>query len=141
MTLVVCMAAVLLAAMVTVDFSDWYALKHQAQTRADAAALAAANCLAHPDAGPIQCSTPVDTLDATKAARYGAGGAISSVRISGGPTFVYASNNSTVTEVKVTMRSGGAGFLPGLEPKITVTATVSITMPTNGAAGGVSLLS
>ena len=140
-TLVVAMVVVLLAAAATIDISDWYAIRHQAQISADAAALAAANCLAHPNMGTIKCSSPADTVDATKAAEQDAGNELSgSSRISGRPTYSYTAEHGTVTEVKVTARPPGAGFLSGLEPAISVTATASILMPANAPASGYAVL-
>lgn len=139
-TLVACMAVILVASTATIDFSDWHALHRQAQLRADAAAMAAANCLAHPFMGTsVRCSSPVDTADATAAALHTAGNTVS-VRVTGTPAYVYASGNSTVTQVTVTMRGRASGLFPGLEPKVVATATVSITMPTGIGSGNVELL-
>jgi Flp pilus assembly protein TadG len=59
-----------------IDVASWYAKRHQVQVVADAAALAAANCLANPGAhsGSINsasvptCSSATDTTDATTVA-------------------------------------------------------------------------
>ena len=63
------MTAMLGMAAIGIDVSTWYQKHHQAQVVADAAALAAANCLAHPNTGPSpQCSSSTDTTDATTVA-------------------------------------------------------------------------
>ncbi len=50
-----------------IDVASWYQKHHQAQVAADAASLAAANCLAN--SGPGQtCTSPTDTTDAIQVA-------------------------------------------------------------------------
>jgi hypothetical protein len=53
-----------------IDTASWYQKHHQAQLVADAAALAAANCLAQPSVGPSGnvCSSSTDVSDAQQVA-------------------------------------------------------------------------
>jgi Flp pilus assembly protein TadG len=61
------MVVILGIAAMTIDVGSWYVKHHQAQVTADAAALAASNCLA--DAGPGQtCTSTTDTTDAATVA-------------------------------------------------------------------------
>ena len=51
-----------------IDVANWYTKHHQAQVVADSAALAAANCLAHPNVGASgsSCSSSTDVNDAKR---------------------------------------------------------------------------
>ena len=69
----VAMLMVLGIASVSIDAASWDVKHHQDQVVADAAALAAANCLANPNTGQNstavpQCTTTTDTTDAQKVA-------------------------------------------------------------------------
>jgi Flp pilus assembly protein TadG len=62
-------------AAIAIDVANWYTKHHQAQVVADSAALAAANCLAHPNVGASgsSCSSSTDVTDAkTVAVAYAA---------------------------------------------------------------------
>ena len=50
------MVVMLGMAALGIDVASWYAKHHQTQVVADSAALAAANCLAHPNGGPSGAS-------------------------------------------------------------------------------------
>ena len=64
------MVAMLGLAALAIDVASWYTKHHQTQVVADSAALAAANCLAHPNAGPsgASCTSHTDVTDATNVA-------------------------------------------------------------------------
>lgn len=66
------MLVVLGMAAFGIDVATWYAKHHQAQVVADAAALAAANCLTHPNTGPAgyTCSSSTDVTGAQNVAIY-----------------------------------------------------------------------
>jgi hypothetical protein len=72
------MVVVLGVSAMAIDVGTWYVKHHQDQVIADSAALAAANCLAHPNTGPNtstmpQCTSGTDTTDAeTVAVAYAA---------------------------------------------------------------------
>jgi Flp pilus assembly protein TadG len=55
---------------ISIDTASWYQKHHEAQVVADAAALAAANCLANPGVGPTGnvCSSSTDVSDAQQVA-------------------------------------------------------------------------
>ncbi len=67
------MVVVIGISAMAIDVASWYVKHHQAQVVADAAALAAANCLANPNKGPApQCTSGTDTTTATTVAQaYG----------------------------------------------------------------------
>lgn len=67
-----CMLVVMGVAAFGVDVATWYQKHHQAQVVADAAALAAANCLAKPNTGPTgyTCNSSTDVTDAQNVAVY-----------------------------------------------------------------------
>ncbi len=50
------MVVMLGMAALGIDVATWYTEHHQTQVVADSAALAAANCLAHPNIGPSGAS-------------------------------------------------------------------------------------
>jgi Flp pilus assembly protein TadG len=60
------MVVMLGMAALAIDVANWYTKHHQAQVVADSAALAAANCLAHPNVGVSgsSCSSSTDVTDA-----------------------------------------------------------------------------
>ncbi|HET9721277.1 MAG TPA: pilus assembly protein TadG-related protein [Solirubrobacteraceae bacterium] len=65
------MTLVLLMSAVAIDMATWYQKHHQAQVAADAAALAAANCLANGKTTTStgnNCTSPTDTTDAKSVA-------------------------------------------------------------------------
>ena len=68
--LALAMVVMLGMAALGIDVATWYTEHHQTQVVADSAALAAANCLAHPNVGPsgASCSSSTDTTDATNVA-------------------------------------------------------------------------
>jgi hypothetical protein len=61
------MAVVLGMGSMAIDTAQWYQKRHAAQLSADAAALAAANCLANAGSGST-CTSTTDTTDASKVA-------------------------------------------------------------------------
>jgi Putative Flp pilus-assembly TadE/G-like len=65
------MVVVMGFAALAIDTASWYGKRHQAQVAADAASLAAANCLAHPNTGPTGaiCTSSTDTPDAIAVAQ------------------------------------------------------------------------
>ncbi len=67
------MTLLLVMCAASIDLSTWYQKHHQAQVSADAAALAAANCLSHSAASQTNpnvtnCTSVTDTTDATSVA-------------------------------------------------------------------------
>jgi len=127
------MTAMLGMAAMGIDVSTWYQKHHQAQVVADAAALAAANCLAKPNTGPSpQCTSSSDTTDATTVAEnYATDNGIS---ITAGQVSI----NTTNDTVKVTPSSTGSNFFAGLfgVPSTTesASATASWTAPTSSCS-------
>lgn len=68
---IVCMFAVIVIAALAIDVSSWYQKHHQAQVSADAAALAAANCLLKSNSTSTaanNCATATDTTHASNVA-------------------------------------------------------------------------
>jgi Flp pilus assembly protein TadG len=70
---VLAMTVLLVMCAASIDLSTWYQKHHQAQVSADAAALAAASCLAHSNTGQtnpnaINCTSTTDTTDAKSVA-------------------------------------------------------------------------
>jgi hypothetical protein len=63
------MVVVLVMSAVSIDVAQWYQKHHQAQVAADAAALAAANCLANAGNTGDTCTSTTDTTDAFAVAR------------------------------------------------------------------------
>lgn len=69
----IAMTVLLIMCAASIDLSTWYQKHHQAQVSADAAALAAASCLARSNTGQtnptaINCTSTTDTTDATSVA-------------------------------------------------------------------------
>jgi len=64
---VLSMAVTIAVAAFAIDVASWYQQHHQAQVGADAAALAAANCLANGGTGQ-KCTSDLDYADATNVA-------------------------------------------------------------------------
>jgi Flp pilus assembly protein TadG len=103
--LIVAMVAMLGVAALAIDVGSWYQKRHEAQVVADAAALAAANCLANPNSGQNsaavpQCVSSTDTTDAQKVAvAYAASNGLTidpskDVAFSGDTVTVTATNTS-----------------------------------------------
>lgn len=70
---VLAMTVLLIMCAASIDLSTWYQKHHQAQVSADAAALAAASCLAHSNTGQtnptaVNCTSTTDTTDAKSVA-------------------------------------------------------------------------
>jgi Flp pilus assembly protein TadG len=97
------MVVLLGMAALAIDVANWYTKHHQAQVVADSAALAAANCLAHPNVGVSgsSCSSSTDTKDATAVAIAYA--AANGVTISGSQVVIDTSSDKvTVNAVAPT---------------------------------------
>jgi Flp pilus assembly protein TadG len=101
----VAMVVMLGVAALAIDVGSWYQKRHEAQVVADAAALAAANCLANPNSGQNsaavpQCLSNTDTTDAQKVAvAYAASNGLTidpskDVAFSGNTVTVTATNTS-----------------------------------------------
>jgi hypothetical protein len=123
--IILAMAVVLGMAALTIDVSSWYQKRHQAQVVADAAALAAANCLA--DAASTNttantCTSTTDTTDATNVATTMA--ARNGVTIAGSNVIVGA------TDVTVTVPTQAPTFFAKVaanlaQPAITARSVAS----------------
>ena len=103
----VVMTAVLGMAAVSIDAASWDVKHHQDQVVADAAALAAANCLANPNTGPNsttvpQCTSTTDTTDATQVA-------VTYAR-QNGLNITTSNVNVTGSQVKVTANSSSPSY-------------------------------
>jgi len=100
------MVVLVAASALAVDVANWYQARHRAQVAADAAALAAANCMAHQGitrTGSPTCTTTTDA--ATVATDYAAQNGVSI------PTSDVSFNSSTVT---VTTPNPTPGLFSGL---------------------------
>jgi len=62
------MFLIIVMAALAIDVATWYQKHHQAQVAADAAALAAANCLANASGAGVICTSATDTSDAVNMA-------------------------------------------------------------------------
>lgn len=92
------MFAALMMSAFTIDAANWYQKHHQTQLAADAASLAAANCLANAGAGRT-CTSTTDTTDAaavaqTIAAANGIAIIPSQVHVSAGKVTINAASNA-----------------------------------------------
>ena len=85
-----------------IDVATWYQKHHEAQVVADAAALAAANCLAHPNTGPTgyTCSSATDVAGAQAVAVYYA--AQNGVTITAGQVNVDTANGKVTVNANAT---------------------------------------
>jgi hypothetical protein len=99
-----------------IDLAQWYQRHHQAQLAADAAALAAANCLNRQSVG---CTSATDTLGANNVATiYARTNAIPTTSGSS----VTSAVNTTAASVTVSTTTPGSVFLAGV---VGVSASVS----------------
>jgi hypothetical protein len=108
---------------ISIDVASWYQKHHKAQVVADAAALAAANCLANPGVGPAGnvCSSSTDVSDAQQVAVNYA--ALNGVKI-------FPSNvaiNTSADTVQVTASNTSPSFFSQLIGIKTTTQTASST--------------
>ncbi|MGH2842351.1 MAG: pilus assembly protein TadG-related protein [Solirubrobacteraceae bacterium] len=92
----IAMVVVLGISALAIDVASWHVKRHEAQVAADAAALAAANCLANAAPG-YECTSTADTADATSVATTiaqdnGVTIPASAVTYSGGTVYVAAPN-------------------------------------------------
>lgn len=130
------MTAILAFAAFAIDVSQWYTARHQAQVTADAAALAAANCLAFPNSGPSpQCASPgIDTTDATTIATdYSQNG----VTVSAGNVTIDTSKFTVTVTADITAGSGFASLFGIGRRNISATAVASFTtQPTSCSSPG-----
>jgi Flp pilus assembly protein TadG len=102
-----------------IDLGGWLRQHHQAQVGADAAALAAANCLGNPQAGSPTCASNADTGNATSAATAiatdnGVSSAAGDVSI-----------DTTQQTVTVVSHTTGAKFFGNQTPAISARAVAS----------------
>jgi len=121
LSMAVAMVVILGVAALAIDAASWYQKHHQAQVVADAAALAAANCLANPGVGSSGniCSSSTDVSDAQQVARNYA--ASNGVTI---PTSNVVVNTSNDT-VKVTASDTSPTFFASLIGIKSTTQTAS----------------
>ena len=127
---VLAMVVIIGIAAYAIDVSSWYSARHQAQVTADAAALAAANCLAVPGNGPSpQCSSPgPDTSDATTVATgYGQNG----VTVSPSNVAINTTKDTVTVTANVTAGSSFARSFGIGTRNITATAVASWSDMTN----------
>ncbi len=127
----------LLMSALAIDTASWYQKRHQAQVAADAASLAAANCLATGAPGKT-CTSTTDTSDAinvaeTIAAANGVTIAAGQVHFSNGKVSVDVSTSATPFFAQIAGISNanasadaGASFTPGT----TIYTTTVQTTPT-----------
>ncbi len=144
---VLCMFLMLMLAALTIDVSAWYQTHHRAQVVADAAALAAANCLANASTtdstNTNMCTTTTDTTHAL--------GVATNIAKSNGVT-LGASNVAVGTSaVTVTTPIQAPEFFAGIvglsSPTVSAHAVASFlpgsgnvwTCPSTGATNCVSL--
>lgn len=144
----VCMTAMMGASAMAIDVASWYAKHHQAQVAADAAALAAANCLARAGVSGNPCTSTSDTSDAQAlAVSYAAKNGITitpsdvSVNTSTDTVTVTANTDAPAFFASLfgihtaTMTAGsGASFKPPTT-STTVTPTTT-TVTTTGTSSG-----
>lgn len=118
------MTVLLLMCAASIDLSTWYQKHHQAQVTADAAALAAAECLAHSNTGQsnpnvTNCTSTTDTTDATSVAN-----AISSTNLPNVSDQVTINPTlGTVTVTATATPQVDFAGLVGLHPKVTARST------------------
>lgn len=132
LVLVVLTMGVMLAfAAVAIDVASWYAKHHQAQVSADAAALAAANCLAAAGTSGNACTSTTDTADAQTVAE--------SVAKANGITLTSADIHFSDKSVSITAHNSGRSYfasLFGIQRGVqTARATATWTPPTGGPCG------
>jgi hypothetical protein len=110
-------------AAISIDVASWYQKHHKAQVVADAAALAAANCLANPGVGPSgdECNSSTDVSDAQQVAVNYA--AMNGVQISASNVSI----NTTTDTVKVTASSSSPTFFSRLIGIKTTTESAAST--------------
>lgn len=111
---VLCMFLIILIAAFAIDLAQWYQKHHQAQVSADAAALAAANCLAHG-----VCTNTSSTGDAATTATTIA--SQNQVPVSGSVTI--SNNQVTVTTASAAPVEFGSMF--GLNPTASARAVAA----------------
>lgn len=125
------MFVVIMIAAFAIDLSSWYQKHHQQQVAADAAALAAANCLANQSSantGGNTCTSPTDSTDAG-----GVATSIAGTNQANTATASYANTTqgatSAIKNVTVTTSAPDSTFfsrLLGLSPTATATAVASV---------------
>ncbi len=120
---VIAMGVALGFGALSIDVASWYQKHHQAQVVADAAALAAANCLANPGVGPTGdvCSSSTDTTDAKQVAVNYA--AMNGVTISASNVTI----NTTNDTVQVSAANTAPTFFASLIGIKTTTQTAAST--------------
>jgi hypothetical protein len=128
----VAMVVMLGVAALAIDVGSWYQKRHEAQVVADAAALAAANCLANPGvgSGTDVCSSSTDVASAQRVAvDYAASNGLT---INSGNAVV----NTTNGTVKVTATNTSPTFFAKLfgigSASESASATASYTTATSG---------
>lgn len=116
MTVIIGMAAM------GIDTAQWYQSRHQTQVAADAAALAAADCLANAGSGQT-CTSPTDTTAASQVATTIANDnhvPISSVS--------YSANQVTVTTAETAPETFAGAFMSA--PRVSQSASASFAPST-----------
>ena len=125
--IILSMVVILGIAALAIDVSQWYAARHQAQVTADAAALAAANCMA---SGSCTSNTDAQNMAISYAGKNGATITASNVTF---PT-------SSTVEVSVPAQEGNflssaVGITPQTTSESAVASWTSSTSPCTPSAG------
>lgn len=127
---VVSMALIVAVSAFAIDVASWFVQRHQAQVSADAAALAAANCMANAGVAGNKCTSATDTSDATNIANAFAN--------ANGPAAQSVNVNTAARTVTVTTHTNGSTVFSGAvgisSPSITGHAVASygtVTLPSS----------
>jgi Putative Flp pilus-assembly TadE/G-like len=123
------MVVMLGMAALGIDVASWYTKHHQTQVVADSAALAAANCLAHPNTGPSgsSCSSNTDTTDATNVAVAYA--AANGIKITASQVVINTTTDRVTVNPSATTPSTFASVLGIHSTSEAATATASFAQP------------
>lgn len=124
------MLVVLMLTAFAIDLTSWYQQHHRAQVAADAAALAAANCLAEGKtttvAGGLNCTSATDTTDAVSVASQ-----IATTNLPGSNDSVTVNTTAHTITVTATARPAAdfAG-VAGISPIVSARSVSSYVAPT-----------
>ena len=129
------MAVMLGMSALAIDVASWYTKHHQTQVVADSAALAAANCLAHPNAGPsgASCTSNTDVTDATSVAVAYA--AANGVKITASQVVVDTSNDKVTVNPTASTPAMFASVFGVKNTAEAATATASYKQPPGQTCG------
>lgn len=124
------MLVVLILTAFAIDLSSWYQQHHQAQMATDAAALAAANCLADGKTTTVGsvtgCTSPTDTSDAMSVATK-----IAATNLPGSSDQVKVDTTShTVTVTASSRPAADFAGVAGVSPTISARSVASYVAPT-----------